>query len=208
MTGLPSDLMERRARRLVALLRATDVPAPALRYPEERIARAVRRRAVLRWRVAAAVALLVAGAAGVPPVRAWIVQAARAVWAAASGAKAAPKPPAAPSSPAGAVSFRPSGTAFVVRVARVQAGGTLTIETTPGPLASAAVRGGTVAGELLVLPAGLEIANDPASTAGYAIRLPATLGRIYVWLGPAAAPRVLVPHRVGETWVLDLGAPR
>ena len=201
-----SDLATVRARRLSALLRATDPPLPALAFPAERIARAARRRTVLRWRAAAAVALLAVAAVGVPPVRAWIVQAARALWAAARPTRPAAKAPATGSpAGAGAVTFSPGAGSFVVEVVRPQATGTLTVETTGRPVASAAVSGATGSAELVVLPHGLRIANDSAATASYVVRVPASLGRIAVGIGGAAV-RTLVPAGPGERWVLDLRA--
>jgi len=199
------ELTDRRAARLGALLRAADPPVPAMAFPEARIARAARRRAVARWRAAAAVALVAACALGVRPVRAWIVEAARTLWsAAAGGRRAAPRPPAAAGT-AGRVTFTPTAGSFVVRVARPQDAGTLTVETTAGASASAEVSGGTA--ELVVLPDGLAIVNDSGTTGSYVVRVPAAMGRIAVAVG-AARPRVLGPAGPGGTWVLDLRGAR
>jgi len=203
-----SDLAEPRARRLSALLREADPPVPPIAFPAERIARAARRRALVRWRVAAAIAVLALAAVGVAPVRAWIVQAAHALWAAAAGTpKPAAIPPAAANPTAGAVTFSPASGSFVLRVARTQAAGTLTVETTDRAVASAAVSGGRGSAELVVLPDGLRIVNDSGATASYVVRVPATIGRIAVGIGPAAT-RALVPSEPGQRWVLDLRAAR
>ncbi|HXY69643.1 MAG TPA: hypothetical protein VEH62_09345 [Gemmatimonadales bacterium] len=204
-----TDLAAARSRRLSALLQATDPPMPPLAFPAERVALAVRRRAAWRWRAAAAVVLLAVAAFGVPPVRAWIVQAARALWSAARP----PKPAAVASSTdgsggGGAVTFSPAAGSFALQVARPQPAGTLTVETAERATASAAVirgpgaRGGA---ELVVLPYGLRILNDSGATASYLVRVPASLGRISVAVGGGAV-RVLVPSGPGQQWILDLRA--
>jgi len=202
-----SDLATERARRLGALLRATDPPVPTIAFPAARIASAARRRALWRWRAAAAVALFALAAVGVPPVRAWIVQAARALWAATRPTRPAPAPgsESPPGGGAGAVTFSPGAGSFVLEVVRPQATGTLTVETTERPLASAAVSGATGSAELVVLPHGLRVVNDSGATVSYVVRVPASLGRITVGIGGAAV-RTLVPAGPGERWVLDLRA--
>jgi hypothetical protein len=204
-----TELVLARARRLSSLLRGTDPPVPAIAFPAERIARALRRRSVLRWRAAAAIVLLAAGAAGVRPVRAWIVQAARTVWTAAAGGRAAPGPEATRPAAAGTVTFTPAAGSFVVRVVRPQAGGTLTIETTTAATATAAVSGTPGQAELVVLPDGLRIVNDSLSSASFLVRVPAHLARIEVDIAGRGA-RVLVPPAGGSAgrWVLDLGGAR
>jgi hypothetical protein len=204
-----SDLVSARSRRLSALLRDTDPPVPAIAFPAGRIARATRHRSVVRWRAAAAIVLALAGAIGVRPVRAWIVQAARTVWAATLGEHrtggAEPAPPAG----AGAVTFTPAAGSFAVRVAHPQAGGTLTVETTAGESATASLAGGRGEAELVVLPDGLRIVNDSLSSASYLVKVPARLARIEVGIA-GRTTRVLVPPASGAVarWVMDLGAPR
>jgi hypothetical protein len=201
-----NDLLGRRAQRLSALLREADPPVPPIAFPAERIARAARRRTVVRWRVAAAIALLAIGAVGVRPVRAWILQAARVLWSAAAGPRRTAPPPArAPG--ASTVTFTPLSPVFVLRVAQAQSVGTLTIETTPAAAVSASAGGGQGGAELVVLPDGLRIVNDSAAAASYLVRLPATVVRIEVGIG-RASPRVLTPHGPGARWVLDLRAVR
>lgn len=201
-----TDLLNRRARRLSALLREADPPVPPMVFPAERIARAVRRRTVVRWRVAAAIALLAVASVGVRPVRAWILQAAQALWSVAGGAPPAAtvRPPAAVAG-ASTVTFHPSAGSFALRVTQPQAGGTLTVETTAGAAASAEIAGGGGGGELVVLPDGLRIVNDSASASSYVVRLPAAVARIEVEVGRASR-RVLTPGGPGARWVIDLRA--
>ena len=202
-----SDLLSRRAQRLSALLREVDPPVPPIVFPAERIARAARRRSIVRWRVAAAIALLALGAVGVRPVRAWIFQAAHVLWSAAAGAPRATPAPVARAAGASTVTFSPASATFVLRVARAQVGGTLTVETTSSASASASAGGGQGSAELVVLPNGLRIVNDSASAVSYVVRLPATVARIEVGVG-AAAPQVFRSTGSGGRWVLDLRAVR
>jgi hypothetical protein len=203
-----TDLVHRRAERFSALLRATDVPVPPIAYPAERIARAARRRDAVRWRAAAAIVLVAAGAIGVRPVRAWIVQAAWTLWTTAvGGAGTAAGAAASPAGSAGTVSFTPAGGPFVVRVVRPQAGGTLTIETTPGAVASAAVTGGGGV-ELVVLPDGVRIVNDDTSSASFLVRVPARLASVEVSIGGGATRMFAIPAGGAGRWVVDLGVPR
>ena len=202
-----SDLLIRRARRLSALLREADHPVPQIAFPVERIARAARHRTIVRWRAAAAIALFAVAVVGVHPVRAWILQAARVLWSAASGAPRPAAPPVARVAGASTVTFSPPSAVFVLRVAQAQSGGTLTIETTSASSASASAGGGQGSAELVVLPDGLRIVNDPASAVSYVVRLPATVARIEVGVG-AAAPQVLLSTGPGGRWVLDLRAVR
>jgi len=207
MSHEETDLVYARTRRLSRLLRDTDPPVPAIVFPAERIARATRHRSVVRWRAAAAIVLVAAGAFGVRPVRAWIVQAARSVWTAAVGGRGSRGPEVMPPATEGTVTFKPAAGSFVVRVVRPQAGGTLTIETTTGKAASAALTGGRGEAELVVLPDGLRIVNDSLSSASYLVKVPAGLARIEVGIA-GRVTRVLVPPASGALarWVVDLRA--
>jgi hypothetical protein len=199
------EVVQRRAGRLSLLLARTDAPPRPLVLPVARIARAERRLAV-RWRIAAAVALLIAGAAGVPPVRAWIADTVRAAWRSVTGRHQAvvPPAPAAPTVTTGAVSFA-APDPLTIRIARRQtAGGTLTIERTDGLSVSAAVTGEANAAELVVGPEGLRIVNRRASTAGYVIRVPAGLSRIVVQV-EQERPRIFGSPAAGDRYVVDLG---
>jgi hypothetical protein len=142
----------------------------------------------------------------VPPVRAWIVRTARALWSTAAGAPRAATARPAESDGANSVTFTPAPGAFSVRVARPQAEGSLTVETVADSAAVAAVTGGPGA-ELLVLPDGLRIVNGAGTSSSFVVRVPATVTRIVVTVG-AAAPQVLTPSGSGQRWVVDLRAAR
>jgi hypothetical protein len=201
-----SDVLTRRAQRLSALLREADHGVPPIAFPADRIARAARRRTVVRWRVAAAIALLAVAAVGVRPVRAWILQAARALFGASVAPRVTTPPAPAPDAGSSSVIFSPAAGVFALRVARPQAGGTLTVELTDGTAASAAVAGGRSGAELVVLPDGLRIVNDSGSAASYVVRLPASLARIELGIA-GAPPQVLVPAGAVRRWVIDLRSP-
>ena len=201
-----SATVERRSARLRVLLTATDEPARVVKFPAERVARAERQRVLVRrLGMAAAVALLLVGV-GVPPVRAWIVSSARAIW---NSVRPVPAPPAPvrPAEPGaallGAVTI-PVSDVFALRVTSRQLAGSVIIETTSDTVATASVRAADKAGELVVLPDGLRIVTEPASTANYLVRVPAGVSRITVQVGNAA-PRVLKPG-AGTRWTVDLGA--
>lgn len=204
--SMDDERVARRGERLGALLRATDPAVPAMAYPADRIAHAVRRRTVVRWRAAAAIAVVATAALGVPPVRAWIVRTAQVLWSAATGRRhTAPAAPAQPEA-TNSVTFTPAAGAFVIHVARPQREGSLTVETVADTSASAAVPGGRGAA-LVVLPDGLNIVNETGATSSFVVRVPATVRRIAVTIG-SAAPTILTPARAGQRWVLDLGAAR
>jgi hypothetical protein len=199
-----AELVRRRGAKLSLLLAESDAPVPAMAFPEARIARAVARRSVIRWRAAAAIALLVAGAAGVPPVRAWIVSRVTSAWRTVSGASvpAGAPVPAAPAVTMGAVSF-PATEQLMVRVLSRQESGALVIERGTGTSVHAAVTGERNGAEVVVGPEGLRLVNRRASTAGYVIRVPATVSRILVRVGNESA-RIFAGPDVGERFVVEL----
>jgi hypothetical protein len=184
--------LERRSRALRVALRAAD-PAPRVTRPAPRWG----------WRAAAAVLVLVAIGGAVHPVRAWVLKRAEALWTALAG-------PAEPDRAAGrsaetaetAVSFVPADGPFTIEIANRQAMGSLALEATRGDTARAAVVGGTGGEGLVVLPAGLRIANPPTSGARYRIMLPARLGPVRVIVG-REAPRVFDP--AGPPLAIELG---
>jgi anti-sigma factor RsiW len=176
-----------------AALRLLD-PAPVQR----------RVRAPLAW--AAGVLLLLGVGAGVPPVRAWIIDQTQGLWASVTGA-ARPTPtlpaPVRRDSTSAAVTFVPASGVFVLEVGGHQASGRLTIERSAGSTAVATVIGGDGDESFVVLPAGLRIENAPGASASYWVRLPATVSRILVVVG-TGPPIVVEPQPATERWQLDL----
>lgn len=194
------DALDRRAAKLSALLRATDLPVPALDYPAGRVAAARQRRSLQRWRMAAAIAVLIAGATLVRPVRAWIVEAARTLFVAGTRKAAAPVTPAAPPAaattvpvPTNAVTFTPRPGVFVLEIASRQAAGLLRVERADGPDASAALVGDPGDAELLVRPDGLRIGNGRAAAADYVVRVPAGVTRVVLRIGREPARQLAPP---------------
>ena len=146
-----------------------------------------RRRTARRWGVrAAAAAVIVLGIAGtVTPVRAWIVQGTRVLWAAITGrtdAQGAAPPPSM--HPSASVAFVPLGTEFTLEVTSRQAAGRLTLAGVPGDTATTVVTGGSGSEQLIVLPDGLRIANTAGSGASYVVKLPSRLAHVRVRVGP------------------------
>jgi hypothetical protein len=101
------------------------------------------------------------------------------------------------------VSFTPDSDVLVVRVATRQAEGSLVLETSATPTASAAVRGQGQHEAIVVLPDELRIANTAASRATYRLTLPARLKRVVVVI--ARDPPVSVtPGAPGQSQSIDL----
>ena len=171
-----------RGARFSALLRASDPPARALAFPGERIARARRRRTLVRG-LAVAVLVLLAGAALVPPVRAWIVGTARRLWSRApEHATPAPSHPAF-AAPANRVAFAVAGDVFTVNVATRQAAGVLRVERSNDAAGHAALTGDPAEAALVVLPGGLRIVNGMRVKQDYLVRVPASVTRLEVRIG-------------------------
>jgi anti-sigma factor RsiW len=200
--------LKARSARLSDRLTASDLPAPA---PALRPARRRRVLADPRWRVAAALVLLLGGTLLVEPVRAWIVDAAGLLWAKATGHSRAtpmvPAPAPAPAPGAGSVTFVPAEPGFTVQVTRRQAEGSLTVETGAGPEASAAIAGGEGPAELVVMPDGLRIVNAAASTRSYHVRVPPSVSRVVIEVGGTVI-RVVPAPASGLPLVVNLQRPR
>lgn len=143
-----------------------------------------------RWRAAAVVALLLAGTVAIhAPLRAWVTEQLASI----VGSAVQPEPrrtqpmPEAVSAPralGSAVSFVPAAAVFTIEFDHVQRDGELRISVRDVATASAREIGGSGA-ELLVLPASLRVANDPASGADYEIVLPAAVRELQIRVGKA-----------------------
>jgi hypothetical protein len=146
-------------------------------------------------RVAAAVALVVAGTLIAPPVSAWI--AARLSWP--TDGMEAPERVAvtldALHSAGPTVSFAVVGPTFRIELAHPQTSGAITIEPAEGPRAAAQILN-RIDESLLVLPTGIHVENSMRSVASYRVELPAgVVTRVEVWTG----------GEVGGRWDLDPG---
>ena len=212
MTTFDDVLVQRRSARLGALLARTDAPLPAMTLPAHLVPRP--RRALVPWQLAAALALLIAGAAGVPPVRAWIVGRVRSVLGRVTGITAtAPRPRPVPPAPAGTLLVGESGP-VVVRVAmRQDAGGTLTIQPfsgnvaghSPGNILTASTVGSDTGVTLAIFPdKELRIVNDRTSTASYVLGVPPSVTRI-VLLIAQENQRVFNRPAGSDRFIVDLG---
>jgi hypothetical protein len=185
--------------RLAALGRRSRLVSRALRRD------GARRPNFQRWAAVAAAVLVVVVA--VQPVRAWVAEGITAAWAALAGSRAPEPPASAASGDGGTVTFVPAAATFTLEIAATQAGGRLAIEFVSQEVASARISAGETAASLVVLPAGLRILNSPASRASYVLRLPARLTMVVVRVA-GGPPLRLQPRPPGETWELDLAAPR
>jgi hypothetical protein len=203
-----ADTVSRRAARVSDLLERADEPARALPFPADRITARMARRSAVRWRAAAVIALLLAGAAGVPPVRAWIVGTVQHAWASVTGHESpAAQPSAAPVAPAGnmgGVVF-PAPDPLIIRLATLQApGGSVIVEGTDAKTVSVSITGEANAAEMLVTPDGVRITNRRASTAGYLVRVPASVSRVIVKVADQP-PRSFDAPEPGHRFTVDVG---
>ena len=185
-----------RSAKLSALLKASDPPSRALAFPGERIARSRRRRALVRG-LAIAAAVLLAGAALVPPVRAWIVGAARQLWAGAPPRQASLPGGAQAAAPANRVAFAAGGDVFTVSVATRQAAGALRVERSTDAAVHAALTGDPAEAALVVLPGGLRIVNGMRVRQDYLVRVPASVARLEVRIGDEP-PRTIALDAAGQ----------
>jgi anti-sigma factor RsiW len=160
---------------------------------------------MVRHRLAAGIVLLLLSVSLIAPARAWIVEGARSLVSmlnlAADRAPTAPAPGAGPST----VSFVPVGNEFLVSVEVPQTSGQLTVEVVEGSRASGEASGSGPDVELLVLPGGIEVRNEPGSAADYRVAVPQSVATLRVRVGG----RELGTRRVegveaGHTWTFAL----
>lgn len=182
----------RRTNSLRALLQVADPGMPLMQPPSPSSAgiplalRAPRRRyAVPVWLKAAAVVLVIAGAAVMAsPLRARVLG-----WISEAFGPPTPAPTVVPGEPASAgrasVEFVPVGDVLTIEVMDAEAGGELRIGVNDDRTVVARTLNATSAVELLVLPAGLRIANT-AGRATYDVSVPAQITRIRVQIGQEA----------------------
>ncbi len=187
-------LIDRRSRRLEQLLVAGDPPVPPFkRIPDARF------RVTRPIAAAAAMTILIGASIVVSPVRAWIVEQSRVVWTLVTRAGHDTEPAAQSSDSTRAtasVTFKPVRRSFVIRIARRQTAGSVTVETGAVTEVTALVLGGGNAEDMLVLPDGLLVRNSNQSVASYQVTVPASLdtitvevdGRLLVTLAPRGAP--------------------
>jgi anti-sigma factor RsiW len=167
------------------------------------------KRNVRTWGLRAAALLVALTAVGVTvqPVRAWIVEQTRALWAVVAGGEETAATPGTTSvesnDPTAAVSFVPAGDVFVLEFSTRQASGRLTVETVVGETASATVFGGSERERLVVLPTGLRIVNDSTAAADYKVELPRALARLFIVIGNDDTLRY-EPAGAADRWEIDL----
>lgn len=167
-------VLERRAARLSALLRTTDIPAPSTPL---RVTIATRAPGLPSWwRMAAVVALAIAGAA-VPPLRAWIAEVARTAWTVVTGSRPAEQTPR-PS----VVAFVPTGPTLTIRIP-ARPNGALTVEVVAGEQVTMVGAGGQELPGVTVFPDQMVVAEDADSAASYVIRVPARLRNVRILVG-------------------------
>jgi hypothetical protein len=195
-----ADLLRDRRRRLAKLLAESDVPVPALPAlpaADELLARARRRRRSSHARpaVRAAAVLLLAGTlAAQPAVRRWV----GAQWHRVTGsARTAGLPevpavvpnPAEGTTPGTGLAFEPGAGPFTIRFDTRPSAGTLTVVGVEGGGTRATVERVSGANlELLVTPHGLHVRNAGGAAASYLVRVPRSVGRVYLRFGASTSP--------------------
>jgi hypothetical protein len=159
------------------------------------------------WPAAAAVVLLVVGTvASGAPVRTWVAQrwaGLRRLLHVPEATRPSQTPTPTPSAPVGVVSFTPDSDVLVVRVATRQAEGSLVLETSATPTASAIVRGQGEQEAIVILPNELRITNTAASRATYRLTLPSRLKRVDVVID-RDPPVSVTPGSPGDSQRIDL----
>jgi hypothetical protein len=198
-------LLERRARRLSALVGEIDVPAD-FRHP---VLRATRRWRQDGWLRAAAVVLVVLSSLLlVPPVRAWALGWVSVRWSRITAGRPVGGPrPRVVEAPAARgtarVGFAPVADELAIAVASQQEDGAVLLTTTSGPEVTFEIVDGTGGETPLVQDGGLRIRNGPSSRASYRVALPPSVRRVHIGVG--ARPRVLIERaRVGGELRIEL----
>jgi hypothetical protein len=170
------------AGRVSASLRLVDAVSPAADAPRVHRSIAFRRQSGSPiWRAAAAIALVAGLALAIAPVRAWIADRlgfgeGRPL---AESPVSAETPAAADESSSVRVAFVPTGDRFRILLAAPQAEGAIHLAAAPGDTASGEIVGSDDA-DLLILPDGLGIRNQPFSSADYRIAVPRDIAAIEV----------------------------
>lgn len=163
-------ILVRRSQRVSQLLRLVDAPAPATPL---RVTLKPAGASPTWWRIAAVVTVAIAAAA-VPPVRAWIAEAARSVWAAATGTTA-PRP--VPDRTG--VAFIPAGSVLTIRMP-AQGVASITLEVVDSARVTMVEKSGRPLPRVTVLPDELRVDQGTDSTASYLVRVPIRLEAVRI----------------------------
>ena len=173
-----------RQQRLSSLLHDSDFDMPALAPPvhdnvidiDAERARRREPRTRLPWlRIAAGIVLMLGVALTMTPLQAIVGNWLRAQWSRVVGEEQVtdPSQPEAPTPPGPDITFAHSGATFQLNLAHAQADGTVTVRLTDSADVTAkASRAGV---EMLLLPNGLRLVNDPSATGSYEILVPTTV---------------------------------
>jgi anti-sigma factor RsiW len=201
-----TDACEQCSARLSELEVRMRLVSQALQRAEP-LPRALRKHARTWTYAAAAAVVLLAVAAGVQPVRAWIAQRGQALWhlVVGDGGQDSPGVPAV-EPPSASVSFVPATGGFEIVLASRQAAGTLTVQFGEDMTARATIVGDPDSEGLVVLPHGLRIENDRASRASYVLVLPQALSPISVAIGDDPVLE-LDAARTAQGWTVALSEP-
>ena len=203
-------LLERRSRRLSALVAEVNLPAefrfPVLRSPVLRARPAWRQGGWLR--AAAVVLVVLSSLLLVPPVRAWALGWVSARWTRITADRPADAVrPRVSEAPAAGASTRlgltPAGDALALVIDAEQTEGALILTTTSAREVTFEVVDGPDGETPLVHAGGLRVLNVPTSRASYRVALPPGVQRIHIRVG-ARAPVLVERARIGGELRIDL----
>jgi hypothetical protein len=199
------DRIARLSQRFSALLFQLEEPVQGDTTPVPKGSRPQTHSTVRRWwsrrttLVAAVVTLILAGAAVVSPVRAWVIDTFRSLL----GADTSTPPEQTTGS---LVSFVPTGAEFLIEFGERQSAGVLRVYVDTSTAASARMIGRDAGEGFVVQAAGLTIRNTSASSVSYELRLPRTCQSLEVRIADSVVWRYEIESSSGMQgpWEVDL----
>ena len=204
------DRIARLANRFSAMLFELEEPVPGPTTPVPQARKPETPTQPQPWwsrkalRVAAVVALILAGAATVTPLRAWVIEAFRSILGADTRA------PPVEQTTGSLVSFVPTGGEFLVEFLEAQASGVLRVYVDTTNVASARMIGVEAGEGFLVQRSGLTIRNSSASRMSYEVHLPRTCESLEVRVAGTVVWQyeVKAGTRLQGPWEVDLRGDR
>lgn len=191
--------------RLIEIQNTMSVVANALSRTD--MTSGTRRQVSLPRILAVAASILLAVTVYLTPLRAWVVERAQQVWNAGVETDNPSAPPpqrdTAAQPATGSVSFVPANGVFALELSSRQKVGTLTVSIGSSDMATATISGDQLEESFLVLPDRLRIVNSAVSTTTYAVVLPATVGRIDVFVANEDAI-MLQPSKTQQEWIVPV----
>jgi len=208
--------LQRRSASISALLAGADFDVPpALRDAGPRVARraraaAARRKRIVWLRAASICAILLGAGILAGPARARVTDWVSDLWTGLlTGDRAAGADAAAPQAqPDGGtrVRFTPTGPELSIEFASVPDEGRVELRVGDGPTTVVEVLGGVAEAELLVLPAGVRVLNEPGAGASYRVTVPTTVRIVRIAVDDSTVALVPIDSATSSR-TLDLRVP-